>query len=326
MRITVLGAVAPGQLADSLAFGLVELGHDVSAVSAQALMPPSRFGRLLARRQPRLWRWTGRRHGQLELSRAVVATRPDLVLAVKAPYLQAWVVDRIRAQTGAPILNWYPDNPFVNYGQRTPLSTLRHYDRIIVFSPALAERVRSRLNVEAQYIPFGFDPRYFFPAAKPQPAKADVAFVGQCRPERAALVSTLLSSGYSVRVAGPGWEAAAKPIRSAWHSGPVFCADAARLYQEARVGLNDLHRQGNAHSHNMRTWEIPATGTPMATTDSAHQRELLHDVRAVGYYAGPHDLPAVVGSLITASATGDPPVDLSAHTYEERCRSLLTSL
>lgn len=325
MRITVLGALGPGQLADSLTYGLRTLGHEVSAVSDKPLIPAARLGRLLARRRPQLLRWSGQRQ-QLELGRAVIATRPALVLAVKSPYLQAEIIDRIRAGTAAHMFNWYPDNPFVNYGQGAPLSALRHYDRIIVFSPSLAERVKKTLKVDAQYIPFGFDPRYYFPAPQPRDVKTDVAFVGQCRRERAALVSTLIAAGFAVRVAGPGWDAAAEPVRAAWRPGPTWGVDAARLYHEARVGLNDLHRKSNAHSHNMRTWEIPATGTPMATTDSPHQRELLRDIPGVSFYTGQRDLPTVVENLIVSAAQRGLPVDLSAHTYERRCRALVATL
>lgn len=326
MKITVLGVFSPGQLADSLAHGLSTLGHEVSPVSDQALLPTSRLGRLVARRRPELMRWFGNWRRQLELAETVIATQPELVLAVKSPYLQPAALHRIRQRSAARVFNWYPDNPFVNYGQRTPLATLRHFDRIIVFSPALAERVKKSLRVEAQYIPFGYDPRYYFPPPTPRIIKADVAFVGQHRPERAALAATLIEAGFSLRVAGPGWETAAEPVRAAWHTGPAWGSDAARLYHEARVGLNDLHARSNAHSHNMRSWEIPATGTPMATTESAHQRELLAGIPMITYYNGSKDLAAAVDHLIASSAHDQEPVDLSLHTYTERCRSLIAAL
>ena len=325
MRITVYGSNATGHLAESLAYALGRLGHDVSPVSNQPIVPAGKLGRLLARKWPHVLSWSSTWRRQHELADAIIATRPELVLAVKAPYLLPSMIERIRAQTHARILNWYPDNPFVDYGQRTPLRTLCHYDRMIVFSPALAEQVKRTIGIEAQYVPFGFDPRYYFPAPHPRNVRSDVAFVGQCRPERAALVASLLRAGFSVRVAGPGWDRADPAIRSAWQPGPAWGVAAARLYHEARVGLNDLHPKSNAHSHNMRTWEIPATGTPMATTDSAHQRQLLQEIPTVRYYAGPTDLPAAVESLI-ASGNGHAAVDLSAHTYEERCRSLIATL
>lgn len=325
MRITVYGPNTTGQLADSLAYALGRLGYEVSPVSNEPIVPATKLGRFVARKRPELLRSASHRSRQREIADAVIATRPDLIVAVKAAYLWPSTIDRIRARTGASIINWYPDNPFVYYGPRPPLRTLAHYDRMVVFSPELANRVKRSIGIEAHYIPFGFDPRYYFPAPQPREIKADVAFVGHCRPERAALVGSLLRAGFSVRVAGPGWDRVDPAIRSAWQPGPAWGFAAARLYHEARVGLNDLHPKSNAHSHNMRSWEIPATDTPMATTDSAHQRELLREVPSVAYYAGPADLPSAVERLIT-SRNGHPPVDLSAHTYEERCRSLLATL
>ncbi|HZC78345.1 MAG TPA: hypothetical protein VE258_11390, partial [Ktedonobacterales bacterium] len=199
----MVGIFGRGRLAESLSHGVSGLGHAVADVSTEAIMPVTRLGRLIAQMRPELLRFSPNWRCQLNLLELVVSTTPDLVLVVKAPYLQAEVIDRMRRRTKARILNWLPDDPLLGLRPAVPLSALRRYDRVIVYSPAMATRVRDQLGLDVQCIPFGFDPRYYFPAAGPRSAASDVAFVGQYRLERGALLMRLLEAGFSMRIGGP---------------------------------------------------------------------------------------------------------------------------
>jgi hypothetical protein len=63
----------------------------------------------------------------------------------------------------------------------------------------------------------------------------------------------------------------------------------------------------------------------MVTTDSAHQRQLLGDLPGIGFYRNLADLPAAVQTMMARGDRGLP-ADLSAHTYEHRCRELVAAL
>jgi spore maturation protein CgeB len=235
------------------------------------------------------------------------------------------VIDEIRGQTSAPIVNWLPDDPFLALRPAVHQEALRRYDVIVTYSPDIARRIGSELSIRSMVIPFGFDPTDYRAAAVASQPSYDVAFVGQFRPERAAIVESLAGMEFKLLVSGPGWGRAAAAARGAWRATPSFGTDACARYQEARIGLNILHPENNRGSHNMRTWEILASGTPMLTTDTAQQRQLLDGISGVGFYSDPGTLEHGATKLIRDGRRPTSP-QLEKHTYASRCDQLLRAL
>jgi spore maturation protein CgeB len=110
----------------------------------------------------------------------------------------------------------------------------------------------------------------------------------------------------------------------------VVASTCATLYRSAVVSLNivdDLNMPG----HNMRSWEIPASGGVMLSTYTAEQAEFFPEGEAALYYRTPGELDAIL-----AKAKGDPRwieslrrkgSEISARNhYDVRIRAMLQDL
>ena len=79
-------------------------------------------------------------------------------------------------------------------------------------------------------------------------------------------------------------------------SGRHWGREAARLYWSARVGVNVLDPQ-NLIGHNMRTWELPATGTASVVTRT-DDHEALFGAGGAVLVDRPEQLRAAVDRLL----------------------------
>jgi hypothetical protein len=198
--------------------------------------------------------------------------RADAVIVVKGRFVPENVVERLR-RGGAAVINYFPDNPlYPDFYETALIKSLRAYDLVCVWSEPLAQKLRA-LSIRARMLPFGYDPGLYSTGDPAIECRWDVSFVGQWSEIREQHVKAL--DGVRVAVAGSGWERAGQlPVGCSVLEGTWFGRRAADVYRQSRVGLNILHPQ-NAGAHNMRTWELPATGTAAVMTDSAFHRDLF---------------------------------------------------
>jgi spore maturation protein CgeB len=271
MNIALLSPPGDGQLGVSLARGLASEGHDVRFVSASLLtsdgrlMPRARRVRADAPLSRALtWR-AGRRSGY-----------PDVVLVIRGRFLRARDVEHLRHVSGAPVVNYYPDHPLHGRLRETPfLRSLPAYDLVLVWCSDLAHQLDAvGLRRPAEVLPFGYDPELFAPAPAGTVPQFDVAFVGSGSPHRLEWLRAL--SDLRLALTGPRWRrltrgtSLARGVLPGRHWG----RGAARVYWSARVGVNILDPQ-NLIGHNMRTWELPATGRASVVTRTPDHEDLF---------------------------------------------------
>jgi hypothetical protein len=292
MRVTVVAPAGEGFIGPSLASGFVACGHTVTLLGEQHLT--AGHGVYIRARRVHvaapLIEAAGRR-----LALRVVATAPDIIIIVKGRFVAASAVRRMRGETGAVVASWCPDDPlYPAYRDSRWLRSLRECDTVAIWSEGLACRLRE-LGIRAVAIPFGYDPRWYSAEPRSVP-RWDVMFVGQWSPEREAHIRAL--SGLSVGVAGLGWAKALRrtSLRRAVVPGRHFGRGVAALYRASLVGINVLHPQ-NHGTHNMRSWELPATRTAMVATDSQEHRAIFGTTGAV-LVRGPTSLRAAVDDLL----------------------------
>ncbi|MGB9183728.1 MAG: glycosyltransferase [Solirubrobacteraceae bacterium] len=325
MRITVVAPAGEGQLGPSLVSGFLAQGHDTSLVDAPRLT--SGHGVYVrARRLHVAGPLLGLAGGNLV--ERVAQQRPDLVVVVKGRFVSAQTVRRLRRATGAVLVNWCPDDPlYPAFREAGWLQSLREFDVVAIWSQALCGRLRAE-GIRCLAVPFGYDP-IWYADDPPEPRRWDVVFVGQWSPEREAHIRAL--QDLAVGVTGSGWEAAARRshLAATVIPGRFFGREAASLYRSAAVGLNILHPQ-NAGTHNMRTWELPATATPMVATDSREHRTIFVNGGAL-LANGPTAMRAAVAEILTGPVN---PRELglagraavAGGTYAERTATLLREI
>ncbi len=191
---------------------------------------------------------------------------PDAVLVIRGRFLHAADVALLRRLTGAPVVNYFPDNPLDERLRDPPLmAALAAYDLVVVWSRTLADQLSTSGVRRTAAVAFGYDPALYGPPVRDAAPRFDVAFVGSASRHRLRWLGEL--AGLRVALSGPHWRRVVRgtPLAGTVLSGRYWGHDAARLYWTARVGVNVLDPQ-NLIGHNMRTWELPATGTASVAT------------------------------------------------------------
>ena len=335
-RILVIGPSHKGALPESYACAFERLGMEVFRFDDdRALFRAAGFARhrLLRRAfRPLLW-W--------ELNRAVLeiaeTVRPALIFAVRAVYLEPKIIARVRSATGATFVNHYPDNPYIGVRlypgeastqRRNLVDTLRQYSTVWMWERGLARRLQQD-GVAAEYLPFGVDPELFCPqpanplicasCAAPHP----VVFVGTGTRARRQEIAKIRR--HSIAIWGDGWRG---KVKSQHHlHPPVYAQSLARIHAAAEISLNVLNAE-SLDGHNMRTFEVPASGGVMLARYSAAQAEFFPENEAAAYYRSAEELDAKIDLLLGDARlrkrireTGSRIA--ASHTYDRRAVQVL---
>ena len=267
---------------------------------------------------------------------AVRSARPDVVLVFKGAFLDPRTIEGIRRDL--PVINYYPDNPYcgvplnpykTSAQRRDLIDCLRAYTSVYIWSPCLATRLAGD-GVQASYLPFGADPLVYGPASA-DPSLADsVVLVGQRNAKRDHHLAAIRR--HQVTVWGPLWEFASLPVRRRHRIRPerVFGTLCAGIYASAAAALNvvdDLNMPG----HNMRTFEIPASGGVMLSTYTKEQDGFFPAGEAAWYYRTPDELDDTLDRLL-ADKDGRERLRRNAagiaerHQYRHRAAQILTDI
>jgi hypothetical protein len=341
MRILVIAPFGRGFLAESYARALEQNGHGVFRFdSDRAYFQAARYAaNRWCRRLLRKALWNRLNRTTLELVRAV---RPSFVLAFKAACLNPETIRRIRIEEGFPIINYYPDNPYcgvpldprkTSAQRRDIIDCLREYSRVFTWEKGLVNRLAAD-RVSATYLPFGVDTDCYRPQevtlCRQCGRRHEIVFVGQHNLKREFHIDAICR--HEVALWGARWERAGRRFRGRHliHHDQVFGPSCAAVYSSAGVSLNivdDLNMPG----HNMRTFEIPASGGVMLATYTQEQAEFFPEGEAAWYYRDPRELDDLIDRLLRDDQTLERTRRLALqiaqnHTYDHRAESLLGGL
>lgn len=276
MRIAFVGADDNGSLTRSFAQGARDQGLDAHEVFADRLVAGWR-PLFLARRVG----LDGIAAAPLAraLERRLAALDPDLVVVVKGRFIDAGCIRRLRRRLRGPIINYYPDDPlWPGHDDRRLLAALQRYDEVVVWGDRVAEGL-GELGISSRVVPFGYDPSSYGPPRRRLTPHYDAVLVGQRYDAREAFVEPL--TDLRLLVSGVGWhDARADAVRRLVATRTYSAAEINDLYAASAFGLNILS-PWNLTAHNMRTFEIPATGTAMVATRTPEHERLFGDDGAV---------------------------------------------
>jgi spore maturation protein CgeB len=146
---------------------------------------------------------------------------------------------------------------------------LRHFglfDAVYLFDKDSVAKLKARGIRHVHYLPCACDPTTFHPQ-KLNPLdypdlNCTIGFVATYYPGRAELLSQM--KGLDIGLWGGSWWEAAHELRDLpdgyWRGHRITPADAARVYNLARICPNVHHPQTHFGGLNTRTFEIPAAG------------------------------------------------------------------
>jgi len=202
--------------------------------------------------------------------------QPDYLLSTGIAPLTKETLDKL-SQKGIKTINFLTDDPW-NPKHYTPwfMNALTSYS--VVFSPRRAnmEELKQFGCQAVYYLPFGYDPRLFYPVYPESEEFAkhssDVMFAGGGDKDRLPYISALIKAGLNVGLYGGYWERYRETKNMT--RGLADIATLRLAIKSSKIALC-LVRQANRDGHVMRTFEVPAVGACMLTEDTSEHREIF---------------------------------------------------
>ena len=293
MRVLILGEHAPGGLMGSYERGFAELGVETQtfclARAYESAVPAIRTRALRRVAEPVVLRAFNE-----NVARDLTGVEVDLVLVIKGHRLSPTTVHRIRESVGAPVVNFFPDDPFskersnrLAYGPEV----LAAYDACFTFARHLIPEYEGAGVAQIHYLPFARDPALHGPVASPAKPAFDVVFVGNLDPDRVRCIDAL-ARDYRVAVFGERTMAEVprgSALARATFAPAAYGDDLARALACGAISLNVMRPQ-NSKSHNMRSFESPACGAFTLSQRTPELSELFVEDEHVAYFSGVDDL------------------------------------
>jgi spore maturation protein CgeB len=210
-----------------------------------------------------------------------------MVLVLKGESLDASLIKKARAATGAVFVNWFQDSVTVPVLRKLAVSVSGGYDFFFgIDSPEVLEICGLRSG-RTGFLPMGFDPD-IYRKMDMGPGDAghygsDVAFVGTMVPNRVAAFERLGFQGLKiwgppVSVHGP-WLTGASPLAPCYTGVAPLGEEAAKVYSASSIIIG-MHCNFGEHVSNVtpRLFEVPGCGG-FLLTDHNSQVGLFFDTQ-----------------------------------------------
>ncbi len=288
MKVLISGAFWNGSLEESYARAFEEIGWNVirfdweEFARAHPLANMAFADKLLrARIADRVGKW---------FMSTIEEKQPDLVLVIKGRRIAPErLIEAKRILSDRPLVNFNPDSPWEpTNSSRRLLESIPIYDAHFTWNKQLIPNFENASAKKAFYLPFAYDPILHYPLKEDKPdILYDAIFVGTYSPERDKLLGTL--SSCKIGIVGNGWRRAKFVPKDRILSNALYGEDATRVLSMGACSINMLRSQ-NSGSHNMRTFEIPATRHAMLTTRSTEQSEFFTEGESMECFATPEEL------------------------------------
>lgn len=234
-------------------------------------------------------------------------------------------------------VNYLTDDPWSpTHRSRWFLRSLPHYD--IVFTPRLAiiDDLKKAGCRRIEYLPFGYDPDFFFPDSSVEEGGAtalnsDIVFAGGADRDRVPYMAALSSAGFNLSLYGDYWDKFAET--RGLTRGQADVAILRKVLSRSKVGLCLVRRQ-NRDGNCMRTFEVPAVGTCMLCEDTSEHREIFgEDGNAVVYFSSIEQMVERARWLLDhpvererIARTGHELITRGGHTYADRLTTMLNAV
>lgn len=294
MRVLILGQAGEGSLLDAYTRAFENLGaqvatHDYLATYAAATPGAgTRVGRKLLH-PVSASRMNTRILAELEDAEA------DLVLVLKGQFLRPSTIAALRERTGAPIVNFYPDDPWWKHVSTTPTYGHRmfaEYDVCFTYGLHHAHRYREAGARQVELLHFARDAGLHSPPVdRPEP-DFDIVFVGNLDPTRVRWLEAVADRRIAIMGSRTYRE---MPRRSPLRRGSVEVLPGvpsrglAAAFARGRISLNVMRDQA-VDAHNMRSFESLASGAFTLSQRTPQLEEMFRSNQEVVFFSTPDEL------------------------------------
>ena len=218
------------------------------------------------------------------LQRKVVQFQPDLIFCIKAENIFPATLKKIKNKFNTFIVNFYPDNPFVFWNGNSNSNVLLSFpifDCFLIWSKMLMPILETAGCKNVYYFPFAYDSDLFKDLDEfiNKDCFCDVCFVGTWDKEREIYLTKLCEkmSNLDLGIWGNMWSEnlPKKSILQKRLKGTaVYPPELTNIFKNSKIVLNFIRKQ-NMTSHNMRTFEVPASGAFLLTERTIEQSHVL---------------------------------------------------
>lgn len=242
--------------------------------------------------------------------------KPDVVLVFKGMEISRQALQKIK-QRGVVLVNYNLDHPFEFFskgtGNRFVKDAIPYYDLHITYSRYIQQQLADKYNLETAWLPFGFqldDEEYEKVLSAHLPEIPRACFVGNPDSWRIESIGKLLQHQIPVDLYGFGWEKIKFKTNSsllkifgpshshAYWKDPL---DFWKTIRQYRVQLN-FFRPHNIHSHNLRTFEVPAVGGILLTPESDEQTLFFKEHSECFFYRSSSELVTVCQNVLNLTS------------------------
>lgn len=296
MKILLYGLFTPDALEWCYARAFGALGHRIVPfdVTTEGRMPAlrNRLVHRLTRNHFGARRWLSQALNAHLLAK-VRREKPDLFLAFRGDFLMPETVRQVRA-SGCKIVVFNPDNPFPPAPSARPehLLAAPEADLYLIWSAALAERLRAVGVKKAQFFPFGWDPT-LHPCQPSGGSKAhEVVFIGNWDRKREVFLEEI-TRHFPLKIWGNRtWQIRTKRgsrLKACWQGEPVVGAAFSEVVAHSAVVLNVFRQQHAPGGVVMRTFEAPGAGGFLLSEGNDEVRALFPEGETGAYFTDVRD-------------------------------------
>ena len=334
MKVAVLAPAFHGYYL-SLADGLRELGHDVTALAYDAREGAGQIvvAKLLLDVPERLGRDTSSRHRRRDGDRArflIEDSQWDVLLVVKGDTIDPALIEQARRRGTRTVLYLWDELRRT----RHDWANLAVYDHIAAYSHADLETLRAH-GFSASLAPGAYDPRLGW---RPMPgdsaeSEVDLLFIGARYGRRAEMLKAAARAGLRVRAYGRDWSRhPVDRMRSLTWQRPAIpagrdvpLAETVPLVAGAAAVLNVHHDQDG---FTMRTFEIPGMGG-LQVIDRADVAQFYNPGEEVLVFTDADELVDIVRAAkadrewAAAVRAAGRERTMAEHTFVHRCAELV---
>jgi spore maturation protein CgeB len=217
------------------------------------------------------------------LQRKVLEFKPDMVFFVKAENVYSKTVRQLKNKFKTLLVNFYPDNPFVLWNGNSNsqvLKSLPFYDCYLSWSKQLMSSLESAGCKKVYYFPFAYD-KHLFDSMKSTNNNHvyDICFVGTWEPDREKWLTQICKKLPDLKMAiwGNMWNenlASDSILRKHLKGKAIYGEQMIKAFRASKIVLNFIRKQ-NLTAHNMRTFEVPASGAFLLTERTYEQASFL---------------------------------------------------
>ncbi len=270
-----------------------------------------------------------------DLLQEVEKNIPDVVFIFKGMEIFPATLRKLRLM-GIKLANYNGDHPFEHFskgsGNKNVTDSVGLYDLHFSYSKKIIALIENEFNIPAKWLPFGY-----YTAVVPDFSKqleSKVCFIGNPDLERVRVINVLLKNNIKVDVYGSNWDKWKFTNTSYLTTNPpLYKEDFNATAQKYKLNLN-IFRPHNAGSHNMRTFEMPALGCILISTESEEHLYLFKKDKEMLFYNSDVDLVEQVRKILSKRDESLQEIRLSAYqrsinsgySYKERAEYALEEL